>query len=141
MTNMRHRIAIWAVLAYLLRFVSSWAVLAWTGDDQFDRHGFGLLGDALQLSVLAPPLLGLLVWIVRRRLPWRGVLARASTAGWTILSVVLLGLIGAPTLGQVWAVRLLPVTGSWPVLVGAATWLITVAVLRAMAVSPPRRST
>ena len=130
-------IAAWAVLAYLLRFLSSWAVLAWTGDREFDPHGFGLLGDVVQLSAMALPLLGLLSWTVGRRRPWRGLAAPASSAARTILSVVLLVLIGAPTLGQAWAVILLPVTASWPVLASAAVWFATVAVLRAMAVSPP----
>ena len=56
---------------------------------------------------------------------------------WTSLSVVLLMLVGAPTLGQVWAVILLPVAGSWPVLASAAVWFATVAHLRAIAVAPP----
>ena len=51
----------WAVLAYLLRFLSSWAVVTWTGNRDFDPQGFGLLGDFLQLSTMALPLLGLLI--------------------------------------------------------------------------------
>lgn len=128
-------IAAWAVLAYLLRFVSSCAVVAWTGAPNFDPHGFGLLGDVLQLSAMALPLLVLLIWAVRRRQPWRGLLAPASSVAWTVLSVMLLVLIGAPTLGQAWAVILLPPTNSWPVLASAAIWFATVAVLRALAVS------
>ncbi len=131
-------IAAWAVLAYLLRFLSSWAVVTWTGNQEFDPHGFGLLGDFLQLFVMALPLLGLLIWTVRRRQPWRGLFAPASSMAWTVMSVVLLVLIGTPTLGQVWAVILLPTTGSWPVLAGVAIWFATVAVLRAIAVAPPR---
>ena len=134
----RRWIAAWAVLAYLLRFLSSWAVVAWTGNREFDPHGFGLLGDVLQLSAMALPLLGLLIWTVRRRQPWRGLFAPASSIAWTVTSVVLLVLIGARTLGQVWAVILLPITGSWPVLAGVAIWFATVAVLRAVAVAPPR---
>ena len=131
-------IAAWAVLAYLLRFLSSWTVVVWTGNREFDPHGFGLLGDFLQLSAMALPLLGLLIWTVRWRQPWRGLFAPAASVAWTILSVVLLVLIGAPTLGQVWAVILLPLTGSWPVLASVAVWFATVAVLRAMALSSPR---
>jgi hypothetical protein len=128
------------VLTYLLRFLSSWAVVAWTGNREFNPHGFGLLGDFLQLSAMALPLLGLLIWTVRRRQPWRGLFASASSMAWTILSVMLLVLIGAPTLGQAWAIILLPVTGSWPVLASVAVWFATVAVLRAMAVAPPKLS-
>ena len=126
------------MLAYLLRFLSSWAVVAWTGDGKFDPHGFGLLGDMLQLSAMTLPLLGLLIWTVRGRQPWRGLFAPASSVAWTVVSVVLLVLIGAPTLGQAWAVVLLPVTGSWPVLASVAVWFATVAVLRAIAVAPPQ---
>ena len=131
-------IAGWAMLAYLLRFLSSWVVMAWTGDREFDPHGFGLLGDVLQLAAMALPLLCLLIWTVRRQQPWRGLFAPASSVGWTVLSVVLLLLVGAPTLGQAWAVVLLPVTGSWPVLASVAIWFATVSVLRAIAVAPPQ---
>ena len=124
------------MLAYLLRFLASWTVVAWTGNREFDPHAFGLLGDFLQLSAMALPLLGLLIWTVCRRQPWRGLFAPASSAAWTILSVVLLVLIGAPTLGQAWAIILQPVTRCWPVLASVAVWFATVAVLRAMAVAP-----
>ncbi len=127
-----------AITAYLLRFASSWAVLAWTADRSFDPHGFGLLGDAMQLSAMALPLLGLLVWMLRRRLAWRSLFAPASSVAWTAVSVVTLLLIGAPTLGQAWAVILLPVAASWPVLASSAAWFTTVAILRAMAVQAPR---
>lgn len=131
-------VACWAVSAYLLRFASSWAVLAWTADRSFDPHGFGLLGDMLQLSAMALPLLGLLVWMLFRRWTWRGLFAPASSGAWTVVSVVLLVLIGAPTLGQGWAIVLLPLSASWPVLASVVVWCGTVAVLRAMAVSPSK---
>lgn len=129
-------IAAWAASAYVLRFVSSWVFLTLTPDRRFDPHGFGLLGDAIQLSAMALPLLGLLAWVLRRRLAWRGLFAPASSFVWTALSIALLLLVGAPTLGQVWTVVLLPLTVSWPVLGSAALWFIKVAVLRALSVSP-----
>lgn len=130
-------IACWAVLAYVLRFLSSWAVLAWTGSREFDPHGFGLLGDGLQLSAMAPPLVGLLIWAVRCRQPWRGLFAPTSSLAWTALSIVLLVLVGAPTLGQAWAIILLPIEQSWPVLASATVWFVTVAVCSARC--PSRR--
>ncbi|MFT8243552.1 hypothetical protein [Roseomonas sp. BN140053] len=130
-------LALLAVLFYGLRFAASWLVLARVGADRFDPHGFGLLGDALLLAVLALPLLVLLRWILRRRRPWRGLLAPASAPGWTALSVLLLLLLGAPLPGQVWALLLLPVAASWPVLLAVLFWFATCAALRALAVAPP----
>lgn len=126
-----------AVATYLLRFGSSWLLLERVGAQRFDPHAFGLLGDAVLLLALALPLLVLLGWILRRRRPWRGLLAAASAPGWTALSVLLLLLIGAPTPGQVWTFLLLPVQDHWPVLLSALLWFATCAVLRALAVARP----
>lgn len=131
-------IAGWAVFVYGLRFLSSWAVLDWTANRNFDPHAIGLLGDMLQLSIMALPLLGLFAWVIRHRQPWRGLFAPASSPAWTVFSIMLLLLIGAPTLGQAWAIILLPVTESWPVLASVTAWIAVVAVLRALAVSACR---
>ncbi|MDB5413350.1 MAG: hypothetical protein JWR10_1685 [Rubritepida sp.] len=126
-----------AVAAYGLRFGSSWLTLALAGDRRFDPHGFGLLGDAILLSALFLPALGLLLWILRRNRPWRGLLSPASVPLWTGLSVLLFLLIGAPTPGQAWALVLLPLAESWPVLLSALLWFAVAGVLRALAVASP----
>ena len=46
-------------------------------------------------------------------------------------------LLGAPLLGQVWVLALLPLTDSWPVLVSALLCFVALAVGRALAVAPP----
>ena len=51
---------------------------------------------------------------------------------------MLLVLIGAPTLGQAWAVILLPITDYCPLLASAAVWFATVAVLRVIVVVSPK---
>lgn len=130
-------LALAAIAAYVLRFLSSALVLNRVGPDRFDPHGFGLLGDLMLLTALAVPLLGLLWWILRRYRPGRGLLARASTPGWTALSLVLLLLLGAPTPEQWAALIVLPVNDSWPVLTSALAWFAVTALLRAGAVSPP----
>lgn len=60
----------------------------------------------------------------------------ATPAG-TALSVVLLVLLGAPLPGQVWALVLLPLRDSWPVLVSALLWFAAVATGRALLVAGP----
>lgn len=124
-----------AVLAYGLRFLSSWWLLEHAGADRFDPHGFGLLGDVVLLAALTPFLSVLLVWIVRRRGAWRGLFASASRPGWTLASYMLVLLLGAPTPGQVWAVILLPYDVGWPASASAALWFGVTAVLRAVAVT------
>ena len=123
---------------YGLRFACSWLVLAWAGERRFDPHGFGLLGDAVLLLVLAPVILALLGWVLRRGHRWRGVLAPAATPVGTVLSVLLLVLLGAPLPGQVWALVLLPLSLSWPVLVSVLLWFAVVAIGRPLAVAGPR---
>ena len=123
---------------YGLRFAASWLVLSWTADRRFDPHGFGLLGDAVLLLVLAPVMLALLGWVLWRRNRWRGALAPAATPAGTVLSVLLLVLLAAPLPGQVWALVLLPLSLSWPVLVSALLWSGVVAIGRALAVAGPR---
>ncbi len=124
-----------AVLAYGLRFLSSWWLLEHAGADRFDPHGFGLFGDAVLLATLAPFLAVLLVGIIRRRGAWRGLFASASRPGWTLASYALVLLLGAPTPGQVWAVIMLPYDVAWPASVSAALWFGVTAVLRAVAVT------
>ncbi len=123
---------------YGLRFAASWLVLAWAGSRRFDPHGFGLLGDGVLLLVLAPVVLVLLGWVLWRRNRWRGVLAPATTPAGTASSVLLLVLLGTPLPGQVWALVLLPLAESWPVLLSALLWFAVVAVGRALAVAEPR---
>ena len=53
----------------------------------------------------------------------------------TVLSMVLLVLLGAPLPGQVWA--LLPLSDSWPVLASVLLWFVMVAIGRALAVAGP----
>ena len=125
---------------YVLRFASSWWLLDHGLGQRFDPHAFGTLGDAVLLSLAAPPLAGLLWWVLRRRGAWRGLFAPASRPGWTLLSILLLLVIGAPTPNQVWAMLLLPLVDAWPAVVSAACWFVTVALLRAVAVTGPRRS-
>ena len=108
-----------AITAYGLRFGASWLLLQTEPAERFDPHGFGLFGDAVQLGAMAAPLGAFLWWIISRRGPWRGVFAPAATPGRTILSVLLLLVIGAPTLGQVWAMILLPLSACWPVVLSA----------------------
>lgn len=76
----------------------------------------------------------MLLWVVRRRAPWRGVLAPAAP-GPTALSVALLLILGAPLPGQVWAFILLPLREAWPVLLSALLWFATAAALRSLAVA------
>ena len=128
-----------AVLAYGLRFLSSWWLLEHAGADRFDPHGFGLLGDVVLLAALAPLLTMLLVWIVRRRGVWRGLFASASRPGWTVVSYALVVLLGAPTPGQVWAMILLPYDVAWPASASAALWFGVAAALRAVAVTGSKR--
>ena len=136
----RTAVVVLLVLAvYGLRFASSWWLLGHGLGPRFDPHAFGTLGDAVLLSVAAPLLAGLLWWVMRRRGAWRGLFAPASRPGWTLLSVLLLLLIGAPTPNQVWAMLLLPAAEAWPAMVSAAGWFVTVALLRAVAVTGPRR--
>ena len=123
--------------SYGLRFASSWLVLAWAGDKHFDPHGFGLLGDGVLLLALAPVMAGLLGWVLWRPRRWQGVLARGATPAGTVLSVVVLMLLGAPLPGQVWALVLLPPSESWPVLVSALFWFAVGAFGRALAVAGP----
>ena len=123
--------------SYALRFASSWLVLAWANDTRFDPHAFGLLGDGVLLLALAPVMAGLLGWLLWRRRAWRGVLAPGATSAGTIVSVVLLLLLGAPLPGQVWALVLLPFSDSWPVLVSVLFWFATVAAGRALLVAAP----
>ncbi len=123
--------------SYGLRFASSWLVLAWAGDKRFDPHAFGLLGDGVLLLALAPVMVGLLGWLLWRRRGWRGVLAPSATPAGTALSVVVLMLLGAPLPGQVWALVLLPLTESWPVLVSVLFWFGVMALGRALAVTGP----
>ena len=123
--------------SYGLRFACSWLVLAWAGDKRFDPHGFGLLVDAVLLLALAPVMAGLLGWLLWRRRGWRGLLAPGATPAGTVGSVVVLLLLGAPLPGQVWALVLLPLADSWPVLVSALLWFATAAVGRALAVADP----
>ena len=130
-------VAVLAILAFLLRFGTSWLVFVQAGAARFDPHGFGLLGDAVLLAALAGPLLVLLWWILRRSRPWRGFLVPAASPGWTGVSVLVLLLLGAPMPGQVWAIVLLPVRLHWPVLVSVLVWFAVCAVLRALAVAPP----
>ena len=125
---------------YVLRFASSWWQLGNGFGRRFDPHAFGALGDAVLLSVAAPPLAGLLGWILRRRGAWRGLFAPASGPGWTLLSIVLLLVISVPTPNQVWAMLLLPAADAWPAMLSAAGWFVTVALLRAVAVTGLRRS-
>ena len=124
---------------YVLRFASSWWLLGQGLGSRFDPHAFGTLGDAVLLSVAASPLAGLLWWIMRRRGAWRGLFAPASGPGWTLLSILLLLVIGAPTPNQVWAMLLLPAAEAWPAMVSAACWFITAALLRAVAVTGSRQ--
>jgi len=126
-----------AVMAFLLRFGAMWFLQRRVPSERFDRHGFGLLGDFVFLCALALPLAVLLWWILRRRRPWRGFFAAASTPGRTALSVVLLLLIGAPTLGHVAALVSLPLSESWPALVSALVWWVICAGLRGLAVARP----
>ena len=72
-----------ALVSYGLRFASSWLVLSSAADHRFDAHGFGLLGDAVLLLVLAPVMLPLLVWVLWRHSQWRGITARAATPAGT----------------------------------------------------------
>lgn len=130
-------LALIAVAAYCLRFGSSWLMLQRVPPARFDPHGFGLLGDALELAVLAVPLGALLWWILWRRGPWRGLLAPAASPGRTLLSVLLLLLLGAPKLGQVWTMILLPLSECWPVVLSALLWFAVAALLRALAASGP----
>lgn len=132
------QIALLAVAAYLLRFAASWWLLHHVADDRFDPHAFGLLGDAILLSMLAPFSAGLLWWILRRRGVWRGLLASASRPGWTLLSILLLLLLGAPTPNQVWAAILLSPVEAWPAVLSATLWFATAAFLRVVAVTGPR---
>ncbi|WP_458096462.1 hypothetical protein [Roseomonas sp. WA12] len=138
------RPAIWlaplAIAAYILRFLSSWLLLERVGADRFDPHAFGLLGDGMLLLALTLPLLLLLWWILGRRRPWRGLFAHGRSGGWTVLSVLLLLLVGSPTPGQAWAFIMLPFRDHWPVLLAALLWFATCAVLRALAVTPPEAS-
>ena len=53
-----------ALVSYGLRFACSWLVLFWAADRRSDPHGFGLLGDAVLLLVLAPGMLPLLGWVL-----------------------------------------------------------------------------
>ena len=119
---------------YVLRFASSWWLFAQGFSQRFDPHAFGTLGDAVLLSVAALPW-----WVLRRRGAWRGLFAPAAGPGWTLLSVVLLLVIGAPTPNQVWAMLLLPAADSWPAIPSAASWFATVALLRAVAITGSRR--
>ena len=128
-------ISVLAITAYGLRFGASWLLLQAEPAERFDPHGFGLFGDAIQLAAMAAPLGALLWWIISRRGPWRGVFATAATPGRTIFSVLLLLVIGVPTLGQVWAMILLPLSACWPVVLSAVLWFGVVAVLRALAVT------
>ncbi len=123
---------------YGLRFVASWLVLAWAGSRRFDPHGFGLFGDGVLLLVLAPVVLALLGWLLWRRNRWRGALAPAATPAGTMLSVLALVLLGAPLPGQIWALMLLPLSLSWPVLGSALFWFAIAAIGRALAVAEPR---
>ncbi len=123
---------------YGLRFAASWLVLVWAGSRRFDPHGFGLLGDGVLLLALAPVVLALLGWLLWRRNRWRGILAPAATPARTVLSVLALVLLGAPLPDQVWALVLLPLAESWPVLVSALFWFAVVAISRALAVADPR---
>ncbi len=122
---------------YGLRFAASWLVLARAGSRRFDPHGFGLFGDAVLLLALAPVMLALLGWVLWRRNRWRGVLAPAATPAGSVLSAVLLVLLGAPLPGQVWALVLLPLSLSWPVLASALLWFAAVSIGRALAVADP----
>ena len=131
-------ISVIAIAAYGLRLGASWLLLQTVPAERFDPHGFGLLGDAIQLAAMAAPLGVFLSWIISRRGPWRGVFAPAATPGRTILSGLLLLVIGAPTLGQVWAMILLPLSACWPVVLSAVLWFGVVAVLRALAVTGAR---
>jgi len=133
-------IVVLTVAAYVLRFASSWWLLGHGLGGRFDPHAFGTLGDAVLLCVAAPPLAGLLWWVLRRRAAWRGLFAPASGPGWTLLSVLLLLVIGGPTPNQVWAMLLLPPAEAWPAMVSAVGWFVAVALLRAVAVTGPRRS-
>ena len=121
--------------SYGLRFASSWLVLDWAGDKRFDPHGFGLLGDGVLLLALAPVMAVLLGWLLLRRRHWRGLLACGATTAGTVLSVAVLLLLGAPLPGQVWALVLLPLPESWPVLASVLLWFAVVAAGRAFAVA------
>lgn len=143
LTTPRHRawLATAAVAAYGLRPWSYWLLLERTGPDRFpfDRHGYGLLGEVLLLGALALPLAALLWWIMRRYHAGQGLLARASTPAWTVVSVLLLLLLGAPLPTHWGAISRLPVVDTWPVLAADLLWLAVSALLRAAAVAPPRR--
>ncbi len=128
-------ISVLAITAYGLRFGASWLLLQTVPAERFDPHGFGLFGDAVQLAAMAVPLSVLLCWIISRRGPWRGVFTPAATPGRTVFSLLLLLVIGAPTLGQVWAMILLPLSACWPVVLSAVLWFGVAAVLRALAVT------
>lgn len=131
-------VSVLAITAYGLRFGASWLLLQAVPAERFDPHGFGLLGDAIQLAAMAVPLAALVWWINSRRGPWRGLFAPAATPGRTVVSVFLLLVIGAPTLGQVWTMILLPLSACWPVVLSALLWFAVAATLRALAVTDAR---
>jgi hypothetical protein len=131
-------ISVLAITAYGLRFGASWLLLQEVPAERFDPHGFGLFGDAVQLAATAVPLGALLWWIISRRGPWRGLFAPAATRFRTVVSAFMLLVVGAPTLGQVWAMILLPFSACWPVVLSAVLWFAVVAVLRALAVTGAR---
>ncbi len=132
-------LALLAGAAYGLRFGFSWLVLQRVPAERFDPHGFGLLGDAIELAALAIPLAALLWWILCRRGSWRGLLAPAASPGRTVLSVLMLLVLGAPTLGQAWTMILLPFSECGPVVLSTLLWFAVAAVLRASAATrtPP----
>ncbi len=66
-----------------------------------------------------------------------GLTSSGATPAGTVLSVVAQVLLGAPLPGQAWALVLLPLPDSWPVLVSVLLWFTTVAVGRALAVAGP----
>ena len=141
LTTPRHRarLAAVAVAAYGLRPASYWLLLERTGPDRFpyDRHGYGLLGDIVLPGALAVPLAALLRWIMRRYHAGQGVLAPASTRAWTMVSFMLLLLLGAPPPAHWGAMDRLPVADTWPVLATDLLWFAVGALLRAAAVAPP----